>query len=376
MRGRIEQALRAWDRIVDHRTGTAGDEATATWLSDQVLEAGATPSLQSFPFERRVLGRCGVRVGDQWIEGVPLFDGGIAEAIEGRLGVADGIALQPFAPFDGHPDTRALETLRHATGHAAIVAVANGSPVLPGLALLNAPHYGAPYGPPVIQVSTSHADVLNAAAAQKAIVTVHAPAEIETTQAHNVGATVAGRNPSLPPLVVMTPRSAWWTCTAERGGGIVVWLEAIRALSKAPPERTVHFTANTGHELGHVGLGAFLAQHPTLVADARAWVHLGANFAGLEGSVRLQASSTEELERLRQACLERGATWQDETPAGSPPLGEAANIHDGNGRYVSVLGAHRWFHHPDDRWPTTVEVDKTQRFTHALLDVIQDLAGR
>ena len=47
---------------------------------------------------------------------------------------------------------------------------------------------------------------------------------------------------------------------------------------------------------------------------------------------------------------------------------------EGGGRYVSLLGAHRWFHHPDDRWPGTVDLAKTERLTRAMLDVICALA--
>ena len=58
----------------------------------------------------------------------------------------------------------------------------------------------------------------------------------------------------------MTPRSSWWQSTAERGGGLVAWLETLRALLAAPPARPVIFTANSGHELGHLGLDDFVAQ--------------------------------------------------------------------------------------------------------------------
>src|SRR5207248_11419631 len=58
--------------------------------------------------------------------------------------------------------------------------------------------------------------------------------------ADNVTAAIAGRtDASLPPLVVMTPRSGWYRCASERGGGIAVWLEMMRALQRSPLKRPV-----------------------------------------------------------------------------------------------------------------------------------------
>src|SRR6185437_9284844 len=106
--------------------------------------------------------------------------------------------------------------------------------------------------------------------------------------AHNVVATLPGRG---SPVVVMTPRSSWWQSTAERGGGIVCWLETLRSLLAEKPSRPVVFTANTGHELGHLGLDDFIARRPGW--DRRAaeggaiWVHYGANIGASEGALSL-----------------------------------------------------------------------------------------
>ena len=60
----------------------------------------------------------------------------------------------------------------------------------------------------------------------------------------------------------MTPRSSWWQSTAERGGGLVCWLESLRALVASSPVCDVIFTANSGHELGHLGLDDFMRRRP------------------------------------------------------------------------------------------------------------------
>ena len=56
----------------------------------------------------------------------------------------------------------------------------------------------------------------------------------------------------------MTPRSGWWNCAADRGGGIVCWLEIMQAVHSDGPMRDVYFVPSSGQELGYLRLKAFL----------------------------------------------------------------------------------------------------------------------
>lgn len=379
MQDRISADLMGWDAIALHRTGTPGDQQTADWLAGLLRAAGVEPRIDEFPFQRRVPGDCFVSDGEHHADGVPLFDGGSTGAVglagaAGAFGSRSCIGVGPFAPYDGDPRTRRLQQLRADSGHGALVAIAAGAPSAPGLTLLNADRYADPFGPPVLQVATEHEAWLTAAAAAGRALTVAAPLTTEATVASNVQATLPGRRPELAPLVIMTPRSGWWTCTSERGGGIAVWLAAARHFAQHSPERPVILTANTGHELGHVGLERFLAQHPGLPERAHAWVHLGANFAAAEGELRYQASDEALLTLGLDALSRVGLVPADVTPIGMRPFGEARNVFDHGGRYVSLLGSNRLFHHPDDRWPHAVSVDQTLRATRAMLNVIDALS--
>jgi len=327
-----------------------------------------------------VPGLCEVSDGDHRIDGLPLFDGpgtpaaGISGAA-GPLGSDAAIGVTLFGPTLAHPGSRALAATRRDGHHRAIVAIAAGEDVLPGLAVQNAEAFGAPYGPPVLQVPTAAAPWLLTAGEGGAELTVQAELGEEATEACNVGCRIEGSVSTLAPLVVMTPKSAWWRCTAERVGGICVWLELIRHFASRSPERTVIFTANTGHELGHVGLDHFLTQHPELLSTAHAWIHLGANFASRSPSVRYQASS-ETLMASGLAALRRaGITGIDVTPVGERPLGEARNVHDGGGSYVSILGANPWFHQPADRWPDSVDLIRLGAVRNAFVELADALAG-
>ena len=86
-------------------------------------------------------------------------------------------------------------------------------------------------------------------------------------------------------------------------------------------------------------------------------------------------ASDEELLRLGTAALTRaGVAPEAVAPVGRRPGGEARNIHDAGGRYFSLVGGNRWFHHPDDRWPHTIDLEKTERVTRAVLAVAAALA--
>ena len=383
MHEQIASDIRGWDAIRDHRTGTAGDAATAEWLASLVGAARAEPHIDAFPFARRVPHECSVAVegpAGRTAPGLPLFDGGLTDAagLTGPLtGLTDGsggIAVVPYESIGGAA-TEALLRARKSDRHAAIVAVAEGRQVEPGLAPINADDFGAPFGPPVLQVASEHATWLAAATARGASARLTAHMSIEQTVASNVQTRIGGAQPALAPLVIMTPISAWWTCTAERAGGVAVWLACLRRFAAERPDRDVIFAANTGHELGHVGLDRYLRANPDLGPGAHAWIHLGANFAARDGAVRCQASD-EALLRLGTTELTRaGVAPESVAPVGRRPGGEARNIHDAGGRYFSLVGGNRWFHHPDDRWPHTIDLDKTERVTRAVLAVAAELAG-
>ncbi len=377
---RIEQILRGWDAIVDHRTGTAGDRATAEWLAEEIHVAGAEPVLDPFPFERVVLHECTVAVEGRRADGVPCFDGAFTgpEGIVQPLAPIEsdaGIGVVEYLPDAQSEGNRLLAAARRTHAHAAIVAVAGGRKKGAGLTPINADAYLAPYGPPVLQVATEHLGWLKEAAAAGARARLVAHATRESTTAYNVEARIQGRRPELAPLVIMTPRSGWWTCTSERGGGIVVWLELLRHFGESRPERPVLFTANTGHELGHLGMNVFLTRYPTLLRDAHTWVHLGANFAAAGGELVYQASNEAMMARGVALLTEHGRLPSYTTPVGTRPLGEARNVYDGGGRYVSLLGSNPLFHHPDDRWPHAIDMDATAAATAAMLELIDQLAG-
>ena len=372
----IAADIRAWDAIGNHRTGTDGDRDAAAWLAESCRQAGVAAVPSEFPLRRWLPGRCAVTVDGQVAKGVPLFDGGTTAA----QGVSAPLALLPCAAdcigvgvIGGGENT--IAPARKEGRHPALIAITKANADVPGLGLQNADRFATPFGPPVLQVGSTREAWLRTAAAEGKEATVHVQVDFGAAKGVNVEARIDGRDPSLSPLVVLTPKSSWWTSTAERGGGIALWLALLRRYAAEQPPRNTVFVATSGHELGHLGLAHFLRHNTELAASAHAWIHLGANFAAKGSRLRLQASGDALFALARQALMDAGRPFADATPVGERPGGEARNIHDLGGRYVSFLGTNAWFHHVDDRWPETVDVPQTARAAQALFAIADALAG-
>ncbi len=377
--GNIAADIEGWDAIDDHRTGTAGDRQTADWLAERVKSVGLEPRRDDFELSRWVLEQCALEVDGIVVEGVPLFDGGTTgpEGVVGGLGLlARGrssatIAVGAFGNAAAKATT-ALAAARRAHEYDAIVAVSKMDTRVAGLALQNADRFNEPFGPPVLQVATEHEPWLRQAAAAGASARLTAHVTRVSATGSNVVCRIPGHDPALPPLTVVTPKSAWWVCTAERGGGIAVWLALLRHFAANRPMRDAVFIATSGHELGHLGLEHFLANRETL--RSHGWIHLGANFAAVDSRIRLQASDAELMDMAQRTLSTHGVTVSMQTPLGERPGGEARNIHDLGERFISLLGSNRWFHHPDDRWPITVDLGNAERVARAVLAIATHLA--
>ena len=136
------------------------------------------------------------------------------------------------------------------------------------------------------------------------------------------------------------------------------WLEVLRARMSSMPRQTVVMTANTGHELGHIGLDEFLAQRPGWEQPGGAtWVHFGANIGAADGRLIIQSSSADLRSAMASGLDAAGCPGAVIAPAGTVPNGETRDIHVAGGRYLTLVGTNALFHLPDDRWPHAVDVD-------------------
>lgn len=362
--------LIAWDSQGIHRTATAGDENGADWLMREAARLGAVPAVEDFALDRLdpvdVYLECdGVR-----IPGVPVFDAPATEAegvagILGPVGEEAVIAVTELSPHSVY--TSAYEELRRTAPWRGLVILCQGAQ--PGIGLLNAERFRRPYGAPAIQVASEARDRVCAAAARRAPARLVAISRRTPARARNVVVTIPGSNRARPPVVVMTPRSSWWQSTAERGGGLVCWLESLRALIASPPICDVIFTANSGHELGHLGLERFMTLRPgwerPVAAGGAVWVHYGANIGAVGGELSVQSASDDLRAPTVEELARAGAKPDRIAPKTLAPTGETRDIHRVGGCYVTLVGSNPLFHLPQDRWPHAGDASAVARIAAA-----------
>ncbi len=370
---RVAAWLKAWDRLGIHRTGTAGDEAGAAWLAREATAIAGPVTSESFQLERIDPIAAYVEIDGVKIEGEALLDGpatppgGVRGLATDQTG-AGPIAVLPLSPREVYRPEYAR--MRRDSAHRAHVIVTLGG--APGLALLNAESFRTPFGPPTVQISSIERDRVLAALARKVEFRVVVQTKRTPTQARNVVLTIPGRDRTHPPVVVMTPRSSWWQSTSERGGGLACWLETLRALQAKPPAGDVVFTANTGHELGHIGLDDFVARRPGWETRAT-WIHYGANI-GAAGSKLMIMSAHDDLRALAVKHLTDSGQKPDLLAEKTVvPSGETKDIHKAGGRYLTLVGPPETsplFHLPQDRWPHAVDVGAVTRVAEGMASAV------
>jgi len=373
---RIASVIRTYEAQGFHRTGTAVDQISGDWLANKVRRVGFEPMREEFSLSRVDPIDASLLVNDRRIEGLPFFDGGFTgpAGIAGLLGPLNSDA--PIGLAEIPPNAAqigALGDARRQNRHQAIVVITRGT--RPGFCPSNAESFLRPFGPPVLQVASEEAPLLGdcARVGLQVLLTVHV--EREPAQAFNVITTIPGTNRTIAPLVVMTPRSGWWRCASERGGGLACWLEIMRATREARPVRDVLFVASSGHELGHLGIDTFIERRPGLVAAAKAWMHLGANIGAAQGSGNNLQASDDEMEAMMADAMTKAGLRIDRRLARSAvPRGEAENVHRWGGRYISIIGNNDLFHNTSDRGAEAVDLKVIERFAGAFAVVAASLA--
>jgi len=373
---RIAAMIHAYERQGFHRTGTDVDRLSGEWLADEVRQIGLEHALEEFRLSRVDPVHASLAIEGRTIEGLPLFDGAFTASagLAGVLGPLDSDASIGLAeiPPNGQ-QSGALGDARRQQRHQAIVVVTRGA--RPGFCPSNADSFLHPFGPPVLQVGSEEGPFLDEGARRRAKVLLTAQVERRPAQAFNVVTRASGTDKTAAPLVVMTPRSGWWGCASERGGGLACWLEIMRAIRATRPARDVFFVASSGHELGHLGLDAFMARRPGLVPAAKTWMHLGANIGAAQGpGNNLQASDDEMEAMLAGAMTQAGLKIDRRHPRGAVPRGEAENVHRNGGRYISIIGNNDLFHNSGDRGADAVDLNVIERFAGTLAKIAISLA--
>lgn len=374
--------VRQFDALGTHRTGSAGDEATTEWLIARLAEAGIHGEAHSFTFPKLDVTTAELHAGGEVIAGHAQMDAGLTRAggVDGPLVSVDAVTPGAIAVLDAR-----LEGAAHAADAAvsACAAAGAGGLIVIGrrptgsITLMNAPHLSWPAPLPVLFIPQAEAGTVAAALAAGGSARLVVEGERVHARATNVIARVpadAGLTGAAP-IGLMTPKSGWFHCAAERGGGIVIWLAVAAALANTPGRtRDVVLAATSGHELGHAGLEAWLLEFPAAATVCEFWVHLGASIGAAVAPNLGMFASDSALQRQMEAQLTAAGAGPYRTlPAGVPPGGEARNVALRGGRFVSFAGGHAYFHTPEDR-PDKVDAAAVARYATAVTSFVVDAA--
>ncbi len=372
---RVADVVAAYDAQGNHRTGTPVDALSAEWLARQMQQMGAEAELEAFALSRVDPQACCLRAAGRRIEGVPLFDAAFTDraGVRGRLGHLGSDAEIGLAEMRGGGPQAAPVAEARRSHHKAVVLITRGG--RSGLSLLNAISFTKPSGPPVLQVSSAEAEWLKQQAERRAEVTVVAHVTRTAAQALNVTAKIGGSNPELGPLVLMAPRSGWWQCASEQGSRLVCWLESLRVLAGGKPARDAFFVALSGHEIGFLGIDAYVQRRADLVKRAHAWIFFGSDI-GAPRQTNIIHASDGELERwIVQAIEKEGLVVNAKAQHDTAARAEVGTIQRGGGRFVTVACTNsEVFHSAADRWPEAIDVATLARYASAFANGALELA--
>lgn len=353
------------------QSGSPDDQACGVWLEQELATHGFATERQQFSvpwFETEqadfTSGEARASVWPQPIvrttsaEGLtaPLVRvdaaGRAARPLQGAIALVD----LPFGRWSAMnwPEVKTPVDAAFASGAAACVIVTSG-PTGKVIAL-NTDGRAPLYGGPIALLAPEDAVPFFAAASEGREARLTLTGQGGRREAFNlVGRLDRGHGKW---VVVSTPRSGWFTCAGERGGGIAAWLHIARWAAKALPGHDLAFVCNSGHEYLFLGAKELIHRAAPRPQETAFWLHLGANVAARDwhdtvgttkplpgtDSQRFLVVSPELLTTARTgfaglAGLEAPYTTADIT------AGELSNIvAAGYAPVAGVFGVHRYHH--------------------------------
>lgn len=277
------------------QAGGPGDNACGAWLSSELERLGFEVKRQDvstpyFSIQRSEL-TCGGAKAPLWPQPIVVQTGpdGVTGPLvrvdaSGRAAtpLAGAIALVdlPFARWSSalaKPIREPVEAAFRA-GAKAVVVITNGPSGK--VIALNADGRRPMFIGPVALLAPEDARPFLAAAMSREPSTLTVTGEGGRRPAFNlIGRMDRGADRW---IVVSTPRSGWFTCAGERGGGIAAWLWLARWAGAGVRNYNLAFVCNSGHEYEYLGAAEALREIAPRPAETHFWLHLGANLASTE----------------------------------------------------------------------------------------------
>lgn len=190
-------------------------------------------------------------------------------------------------------------------------------------------------------------------------------------------------------VVVSTPRSGWFTCAGERGGGVAAWLALARWVPTALPGHDLAFVCNSGHEYENLGAEHTLDSGLPGPGQTDLWLHLGANVAArdwheLGGKMRpLPGADAQRVLAVSGNLLTRTQALFSGQPGLEAPYdasgftaGELSNvIAAGYEQVLGIFGAHRYHHVREDN-ESCLNPEATSQVIASLQALLSDFSKR
>ena len=352
----------------EHRTASTGDQKTSDWLNSELKKAGMRTAFQTFGLRQFFPSKSALVLDGNPVACFPLWPPTptgaspiVAPLVDYHPSerLSGAVALIRF-PFDGRAailkGSAQSELILDAArlGARAVIAITEGPSG--EIIALNVLEDTRPWPVPVLLAPPRSEPLLRAAATRRATVSVliDGREDLQAT-ARNVIGRLGRGNKS---IVVSTPQSGWFRCAGERGPGIALWLGLARWVRKNPSNFSYVFVSTSGHELGGLGIRAFLDSEAPRPGSVAAWVHLGAGIATWKwqqtdkGMVR-----TREVDANRLLMCSPGlvpvlapifADLAGLKPGSSQAVGEYRDITKAGYRTMAIAAAHMFHHTPAD----------------------------
>lgn len=349
-------------------SGGPGDEGSGAWLQSDLEAIGYRCERQPFQVPYATVRTASLRTGERT---APVFPqaivrttgpGGLAGPLRlasspGSLEGAIALVVLPYRRWGAIAEPTIQRGLADAFRRGAVAGVLVTTGPTGEAVALNVHPTRPGFERPVAILAPKDADPFVAAAAAGGTATLTVDADTGLRPAWNL---IARRdNGAAGTLIVTTPRSGWFTCAAERGAGVAVWLSLAHWLASARPRVNVEFVATSGHEYIFLGGEQYLEHRAPKPARSHLWVHIGASAAARDwhergpglsplpsaDSQRLLTATPEVIEAARRAF--RGlsgleAVYPTDRANGG---GELVNvIAAGYTPAIGLSGGHRYFH--------------------------------
>jgi hypothetical protein len=361
--------LIAYYNLGEHRTASDADLKTSDWILQELRSAGAAATFQRFTLRQFLSKVSSITAPGISVRAFPLWPPRATGATPFRAklvrfipdsaapAVSGQIALVRF-PFDASSSvgTGHQQIIGNAikAGAAAVVAVTEGP--TGEIIAFNVEPETAPWPVPVVLVAQRDEPILMSRVTGGGEISLLVDGRDEPdAEARNViGRTARGEKL----IVVSTPQSGWFRCAAERGPGIALFLGLARWAVKRASGASFLFVSTSGHELGGLGMRAFLKDLAPKPDRVLCWLHLGAGIASFawedtaNGPRRLREADPRRLmmisKGLEPVISESFAGLSGLNTPSSRLVGEFELIAKAGYRGFGMAAAHKFHHTPAD----------------------------